>query len=195
MKNDNSQSLSISQSDNKVTGDIVGRDKTEITNITQIGAPPPSSHLIRLLDRYRHELGNDQRTLDKLLELQRFGEPKEDPLIPLETKLTEGGREDLIEFALETKEIFAKQLARHTHFESAQKIHLHLLARIWTVFQTRILPQIRAGQSRLAIERLIQSEIIDPTLSDLHDNPFHYSDMEVQGMIYYLTGNCHIRWS
>lgn len=195
MGSEDSQQLAIHQDGNQALGDVVGRDKTEITNINQFGTPAPSSHLAQLLDRYRDELKCDKRTIEKLWELQRFGEPKENPLIPLETKLKEGNREDMIEFALETKESFAKQLARHTHFESAQKIHLHLLSRIWSVFQTRILPQIRAGQPRLVVERLIQSEIIDPTLADLRDNPFHYSDPEVQGMLYYLTGNCHIRWA
>jgi hypothetical protein len=181
------------QEGNQAGGDIVGRDK--ITNLNQFGPSAPSSHLGRLLERYQHELKCDDRTLEKLRELERFGEAKEDPLIPLETKLREGQREDLINFAMETKESFAKQLARHTHFESAQKIHIHLLSRVWCVFQTRILPEIKAGQPRLAIERLIQSEIIDPTLADLQENPFQYSDQEVQGMIYYLTGNCHIRWA
>lgn len=191
---DSSQQL-LQQNNNQALGDIVGGNKSEITNVNQFGTPAPSSRLAQLLDRYRHELKNDERTSEKLEELQRYGEAKENPLIPIETKLKEGQRGDLIDFALETKECFAKQLARHTHFESAQKIHLHLLAHIWSVFQTRILPEIQAGQSRLAIERLIQSEIIDPTLADLRDNPFDYSDREVQGMLYYLTGNCHIRWA
>lgn len=195
MNSEDSSHLPMQQNNNQAQRDIVGRDKNEITNIYQFGAPAPCSHLARLLDRYRHELDHDERTGDKIKELQRWGEAKEDPLIPIETKLNEGQRGDLIGFALETKECFAKQLARHTHFESAQKIHLHLLARIWSVFQTRILPAIQAGHSRLAIERLIQSEIIDPTLADLRDNPFDYSDREVQGMLYYLTGNCHIRWA
>src|SRR5262249_42754126 len=141
------------------------------------------------------EVENDIQTSEKLRELQRYGEAKEDPLIPLEKKLVDGHREDLLEFAMETKERFTKELARHTHFLSAQKIHAHLLAKIWSVFSTRILPAIRSGQDRLAIERLIQSEIIDPTLADLRDNPFCYSDPDIQGMIYYLTGNCHITWA
>jgi hypothetical protein len=186
--------IPLQQSNNQALGDIIGGNKNEITNINQFGAPAPSSYLSKLLERYRHELKHDERTSEKLKELQRYGEAKEEPLIPIETKLIEGHRGDLINFALETKESFAKQLVRHTHFESAQKIHLHLLSRIWSVFQTRILPEIKAGQSRLVVERLIQSEIIDPTLADLQDNPFHYSDPEVHGMIYYLTGNCHIRW-
>lgn len=187
MNSDDSTRPTIQQHNNQAQGDIVGGDKTEIKNINQFGTPAPSSHLARLLERYRHELAHDQQTSEKLMELQRYGEPKEEPLIPIETKLNEGNRDDLIDFALETKERFAKQLARHTHFESAQKIHLHLLSRIWSVFQTRILPEIRAGQSRLVIERLIQSEIIDPTLADLRDNPFQYSDPDVHGMLYYLT--------
>ncbi len=187
--------LPVQQNNNQALGDIVAGSKYETTNINQFGTSAPSSRLARLLARYQHEIEQDERTSEKLKELQRYSEAKEGPLIPIQTKLNEGRRGDLIDYALETKECFAKQLVLHTHFESAQKIHLHLLSRIWSVFQTRILPEIRAGQSRLVIEKLIQSEIVDPTLVDLQDNPFDYTDREVQGMLYYLTGNCHIRWA
>jgi len=60
-------------------------------------------------------------------------------LIPIETKLIEGNRGDLIDFAMETKERFAKQLVLHTHFESAQKIHLHLCHAFGAFFKTTIL--------------------------------------------------------
>lgn len=181
----------VEQSNNHAGGDVVAGNKT----INQFGTPPPSSHLVWLLEQYQVEVENNVHTHEKLRELQRFGIAKEEPLIPLETKLIEGKRGDLIEFAMEAKEQFTKELARHTHFPSAQKIHAHLLSKIWSVFSTRILPAIRSGQERLAVERLIQTEIIDPTLAELRSNPFAYSDTEVQGMIYYLTGNCHIRWA
>lgn len=181
----------VEQNSNRAGGDVVAGNKT----INQFGTPPPSSHLAQLLEQYQQEVENNVQTKDKLRELQRFGEAKEDPLIPLETKLIEGKRGDLLEFAMETKEQFAKELVRHTLFPSAQKIHAHILSKIWSVFSTRILPAIRSGQERIAVERLIQSEIIDPTLADLRGNPFAYSDSEVHGMLYYLTGNCHIRWA
>jgi hypothetical protein len=114
--------LAINQEGNQALGDIVGRDKNEITNINQFGTPAPSSHLARLLERYQDELKRDDRTSEKLKELQRYGEPKEDPLIPIETKLKEGNRADLIEFALKTKECFAKQLAREELFSLAQQV-------------------------------------------------------------------------
>lgn len=181
----------VEQSNNKAGGDIVAGNK--ISN--QFGTPAPSAYLARLLEKYQEEVGTNAQTEEKLLELQRFGEAKENPLIPLEQKLADGGRIDLLEFALEEKEAFAKKLARFTLFPSAQKIHLHLLANIYSVFSTRILPAIREGQSRDAVECLIQHAIIEPTLTELRENPFNYSTVDVQGMLYYLTGNCHIKWA
>jgi hypothetical protein len=182
----------VNQRDNTAQGDIVGRDK--IQNVT-IGAPTRSSHIALLLSKLREEQSQKRETATTIPELRQFEQSREEPLVPLETKLREGHREDLLDFALEMKERFVKQLARNTLFESAQKIHYHFLERICSVFQTRIMPAIREKQPRLAIERLIQTEITDPILADLDDNPFLYSDRDVQGMLYYLTGNCYIRWN
>lgn len=181
----------VEQSNNRAGRDIVGGN--QINN--QFGTPAPSAYLARLLEKYQQEVESNAQTKEKLLELQRFGEAKENPLIPLEKKLADGGRSDLVEFALEEKEGFAKKLARFTHFPSAQMIHLHLLANIYSVFSTRILPAIREGQNRDAVECLIQHAIIEPTLSELRENPFNYSAVDVQGMLYYLTGNCYIKWA
>jgi len=190
MKPDTPSIPSVEQSNNRAGRDIVGGN--QINN--QFGTPAPSAYLARLLEKYQDEVETNATTKEKLLELQRFGEAKENPLIPLEQKLADGGRSDLVEFALEEKEGFAKKLARFTHFPSAQQIHLHLLSNIYTVFSTRILPAIREGQSRDTVECLIQQAIIEPTLTELRENPFHYSSADVQGMLYYLTGNCHIKW-
>lgn len=181
----------VIQSGNTAGRDVIGGN----SNTVNLGAIAASSRLSLLLERYKHEVERDAKALEMLEELQRYCEPKEDPLVPLETKLEQGGRSDMLPFALETKERFSKQLALHTHYPSAQLIHLHVLSKIWSVFQTRIMPMIREGHSRLVIERLIESEIIEPTLGSLGDNPFNYGDSEIQGMIYYLTGNCHIWWS
>lgn len=167
---------------------------TNVDASTHLPPLPPSSRIAALLDRYREELKNDRRTAEIVAELRRFTAPAvEDPLT-LEDKLTAGNRADLVNFATEVKELFVKKLAKFTLFESAQAIHVHVLSRIYSVFETQILPMIRANTARDKVELAIQHRIIEPILVDLQENPFGYSHEDIYGMVYYLTGNCKVTW-
>jgi len=37
--------------------------------------------------------------------------------------------------------------------------------------------------------------IIDPLVAELQKTSFRYYDVEVSGMLFYLTGNCYVRWN
>lgn len=180
----------IIQTNNTALGDIVAGDKTTI-NITR----SPLNRLTVLLEQYQREVAEDAQAREILEELQRYREPRENPLVPLEEKLMRGHRAEIVPFALEAKERFNKSLARSTYYLSAQKIHAHVLSKIWSVFQTRIRPVILAGAPLIEVDRLIETEIIEPILVSLEVNPFNYSEDDIHGMIYYLTGNCYIWWS
>jgi hypothetical protein len=165
---------------------------TNVDASTHLSPIPPSSRIAALLDRYREELKNDRRTAEIVSELRRFTAPAvEDPLT-LEDKLKAGNRADLVNFATEVKELFVKKLSL---FESAQAIHVHVLSRIYSIFETQILPMIRANTARDKVELAIQHRIIEPILVDLQENPFGYSHEDIYGMVYYLTGNCKVTWA
>lgn len=172
-------------------------DSSITTNVdasTHLPTLPPSSRIAALLNRYREELKNDYRTTEIVAELKRFTAPAVNDLRTLEEKLKAGNRADLVGFATEAKELFVKKLAKFSLFESAQAIHVHVLSRIYSTFETQILPMIRAHTARDKVELAIQHRIIEPILLDLQENPFGYSHQDIYGMVYYLTGNCKVAW-
>ena len=179
------------QTRNRVGGDIVGRDKT---STVQIGSVPATFALRRLVEKLAEEQKNDIRAKEIIAELKRYQVPLDPVPISLEQKLKDGHREDIVIFATEAKEQFAKKLAKNTFFESAQEIHALLLSKIYCVFKAQVLPQIQQGADRLAVDRLVQTLIIDPIVVELQETPFRYYDEHVHGMLYYLTGNCYIVW-
>jgi hypothetical protein len=46
----------------------------------------------------------------------------------------------------------------------------------------------------VVIQRALVDSVITPIEDVLGENPLLLDAVEVMGMIYYLTGNCHIRW-
>lgn len=188
------QSVAITQRGNTAGHDIVGRDKNT-THIYQSVTPSPSAVLLDLLRRLKEEIGNDSKVETMLEELKRYHEPISKVTRTLEEKLTDGARSDSIGTALEAKEMFAKKLARFSLFQSAQEIHALVLARIWSLFRHQIHPLIVRGVAREHVESTIQNVIIQPLVAELYVAPLRYCDPEIYGMLYFLTGNCHIEWS
>jgi len=186
----NPPSSSVTQSGNTAGGNIIGGNQTNLT----LGTLSPTGVLSQLLDKLVKEQKADLRAQSIIEELKRFHEPQETVPIGLTTKLEKGGRNDLIPFATEAKERFAKKLAKETLFESAQEIHALVLSRIYSVFSTQISPLIKSGADRQAVDALIRVQIIEPIVSELQNTPFRYYDEHVYGMIYYLTGNCYVKW-
>lgn len=45
------------------------------------------------------------------------------------------------------------------------------------------------------IDKLITERIINPVKQELGINLFKYDEEDIMGMIFFLTGNCHIKWN
>jgi hypothetical protein len=183
---------SVAQSENRAGGDVVGGNKNT-TNLA-IGSVSPTDAITRLLERLIREQKADVQAQTIIDELKRFQVPQEPVPVGLEQKLKDGCREDIIHFATTAKQEFAKKLAKETLFESAQEIHALVLSRIYCMFSTQISPAIKTGADRLAVDALIRAQIIDPIVAELQNTPFRYYDEHVYGMIFYLTGNCYLKW-
>ncbi|MDH0747969.1 hypothetical protein N5D61_16685 [Pseudomonas sp. GD03842] len=116
------------------------------------------------------------------------------PVIGLEKKLTNAGRQDLLEVAVERKDAFAKRIMRSQLSRRRQWIFYYILQKIDFYFTSQIKPLIRQRQPSEVIDAVIMSGIVeviyrevmaeDPTI-DLHT---------ISGMLYFLTGKCHLVW-
>lgn len=121
--------------------------------------------------------------------------------VDVTTKLTDGGlTENEILRAIRRKEKYAKQLETNKFYESAQMIDSEIFAKIIIDFETYVeLPLINNGASKSEIFEAVSNSVISPTLKLIneegeHDTFLNYSVEDIYGIIYYLTGKCHINW-
>lgn len=149
----------------------------------------------KLVEKYNNETDEGRQIRELIERLQYFSEYVPNEIRrTLEEKMTAGHRQESIRFATQMKERFAKKIAKHQFSESAQEIHAYLLAEVLTRFNQHIACHIADGAPKALINDLLQKHVIDPLLDIVAESPLqHYSD-DVFGMVYFLTGNCHIKW-
>lgn len=121
--------------------------------------------------------------------------------IDMPTKLQDGGfSESEIIKATRRKEKYAKKLEKNLFFESAQWIDSQLFAKIMIDFETYIeKPLINKGANKDDVLVAVVEKVIKPVLDLINiegenDDVLNYSIEDVFGMVYYLTGKCHINW-
>lgn len=181
------------QNNNVVLGDQAAGDV--IKNTYNINGGIASTELGRLIEKYKKEFENNIQFNEQIDKLQHYSTPLPDEkIIGLEAKLNAGQRLNYLPFAIQTKEIFVKKLAKYQFYEAAQEIHAFLLAEIYTRYNLHVYPQITSGTQESEINSLIQRKIIDPILGLFSENILHIYSDDINGMLYFLTGNCHIKW-
>ena len=181
---------------------VIGRDQnisadTHFHNYT----PTDFSELDSLIKAFQKDCENQPETKQEALmeDLLHFSTPRQnEKIIGLEAKLKAAGRDDAyVSYGQEMKELFAKKLLKHTFSESAQKIYLFLLSEVATHFQLHVIPHIKAGESPAKIDELIANQVIEPVKNRLGPHKFVLDlyAREIAGMLFYLTGNCHLTWA
>ena len=120
--------------------------------------------------------------------------------IDMPTKLEDGGFKvsEIIE-AARRKEKFAKRLEINRFFESAQWIDSQLFAIIKMKFEAHVDPLICNGSTKEEILKAVVQNVIEPVLEVINiegenDEVLNYNAEDIFGMIYYLTGQCHLNW-
>lgn len=188
----------VTQSDNIVeNGDIAGRDvnKSTTINFGRVSFAG-KSQLEKLYDKLEKEKNNSSdfsEIVDELLHFKCYAANTE--VIGLEKKLENGKRLRYLNFAETAKEKFTKKLLKNEHSETAQHIYAFLLAKVYSRFETNIYPRLNEGHNEGFINQLIDEFIIKPLEDLLGENLLHIYEDEINGMIYFLMGNCHIKWN
>lgn len=85
-------------------------------------------------------------------------------------------------------------------FEMANKIDNYLFAIVSEHFDREVLPLIEDEKPLREINQAVYDKVIMPVLQELDavgaaDTCLCYTLDDVFGMLYYLTGNCHINWA
>ncbi|MFT7035108.1 MAG: hypothetical protein ACI8Q1_003110 [Parvicella sp.] len=187
----------ITVSNASVGGDFTGRDKIEDKSLTINTSYGRSVYLEDLYNKFDKEKNSNPGLQELCEQLDYFNSKIEGEEIEgLEAKLTAGNRQKLIRYATRCKEKFHMKLMKTSQYSQvAQDINVHILTKVERSFVMHIYTLICNDESEEKINTLIDEKIIKPVMSDLGINLFKYDEADVMGMIYFLTGNCHIKWT
>jgi hypothetical protein len=188
----------VTQSNNTVSnGDIAGRDVHKPTTINigrvSFGGKSQLEMLYEKLEQEKQNSTGISEMVEELLHFKTYAANTE--VIGLEKKLENGNRLRYLNFAEKAKEKFTMKLLKNEHSDTAQHIYAFLLAKVYSRFETNIYPRLNEGHPEEYINQLVDEFIIKPIEDLLGNNLLHIYEDEINGMIYYLMGNCHIKWN
>ncbi|MES3006621.1 MAG: ABC-three component system protein [Pseudomonadota bacterium] len=174
-------------------GDVVGGNKYSPTYVFA----GPVSPITHLSIEYEKEIGRSSPGVSQFLpELKHYMSAVTSSQVQgLEQKLLNANRNGQMVDASRQKELFAKQLHKHATSQAAQRIFLYLLGELLQRFRVYAKPIIEEEAPTCEIDRIVFEKVISPALQSLDRNVLDLYHDEIWGMVYYLTGNCHIRWS
>ncbi|MCX4039016.1 hypothetical protein OR606_02220 [Aeromonas hydrophila] len=172
-------------------GDIIGGDKYETHHHHSSGE---NKELAKLYAQFRIERSEQSTCSNFSAKLQHyFTEATDSEIRSLDVKLKDSGRDDMIFVAQGLKEMAAKQIMQHQTSVSAQRIYTIILDELHTNYMLTVTPQIQADAGRATIDNAINN-IIDKVRDMLGENVLELTVKDLLGFLFFLGGNCHIRW-
>jgi hypothetical protein len=152
---------------------------------------------LRLVEEFEKELENGEIEFRQFIDkIQHFTSNIDgSEFIGLEKKLEESGFQSDYNWARDMKEYYFKKITENHLSKATQKIHAFLLARICVLFNLHIRGAINDGVPKEDVRELIIKKVIQPIQEMLGvNNVLELYEDDITAMIYFLTGNCHIRW-
>lgn len=178
------------QTGNRVGGHQAGRD------VNVYGASVPTS-LGRLIKQYKEESESDQTLNEFIQDLELFAQPiPGEPKQTLQEKLETAGRTREVNEALQLKELIYERLIQNVGSPTFQQIYAYLLALTKTYFKAYVKNLVNEGASSHEIDKAIVEKVIDPIRNELEScgESHDWNAATLHGLIYFLAGNCHVRW-
>lgn len=189
----------LTQKDNTVTGgDLVGGDKISGDKILgdKVVNEARKTRLAVLFEKLNREFNADKKVDRIIHDLERYISERD--TIGLEQKLINAELGHLFDRASWLKQEYNKKLTRFQFFEPAQEIHALILGIILEKFHNLIYPLIRENCTEGEILSAVSDKIINPILNMIErdgcQDVMGITSTEIHGMIYFLTGICHIKW-
>ena len=118
----------------------------------------------------------------------------------MEEKLTDGGFKPAdIREARRLKEFWSMEAYSTADYMGIQEDNLDLYSRIVHEFKIYITPMVEDEKPLREIMTVLHEQIVKPILEIYQRNGYseenlRYTCDHIYGMIYYLTGNCHLNW-
>lgn len=127
-------------------------------------------------------------------EYEQLKSKKQDDRLDLTEKLEQGNRAHEVDDALRKKENFAKNFQRRGLQSTAVQRYVRVLNDIESRFNRLVYPLIVAGRDHDTVNAAIQAHVVDPILDKNNGGDDVINNATIERMIYYLTGQCYIRW-
>lgn len=157
------------------------------------------SRLASRFEKLKQEVEKDQKFDDFIDDLKYYRTKLDGRSMP--EKLKDGGfSEKEVLKATYRKLQYSKKLEKNKLYESAQKIDLELFALINYNFETYIDPLVEAKTPKNDIKIVLREKVILPIFEIINiegkDDVFlNYTVDDILGMVYFLTGKCHLNWA
>ena len=168
-------------------------------NISQ-SPQAPQSRLASWFAKLQEDFKNDSRLQKKMDDIMHY-RTKLPQTIGLQRKLQDGGfPKTAIDKARRQKQSYAKKATKFQYFEMANRIDNYLFAIVSDHFDREVYPLIEDQKPLREINEAVYNKVIVPVWEELNtvgaaDTCLCYTLDDVFGMLYYLTGNCHINWA
>jgi hypothetical protein len=167
-------------------------------NITVINESRSTKYnqYLKLVEEFEKEFETGEIEFREYIDkIQHYTSNIDDEVIGLEKKLENGGFKDDYSWANEMKEYYFKKITVNGLSRATQKIHAFILARVCINFNLHVRGAINDGVPKDIVRELIISKVVQPIQEMLgENNVLDLYDDDITAMIYFLTGNCHIKW-
>lgn len=181
----------VSQSNNQAKGDVVAGSKTEFNFITSGGS---TDELSLLYAKLKADGVGDPSGNAFCEKLQHYMAARTDGDVRgLEEKLKASDRLDQLPLAKELKEFAAKSIVKRQGSQTAQRIFTIVLDELHTNFTLVVTPAIQTEATRREVDLCI-NQALQTTKGMLGENVLELTVKDLFGLLFFLGGNCHIRW-
>lgn len=126
-------------------------------------------------------------------ELQTYFSDRD--VVGLEIKLNSAGRSDLLEDAKYEKHRFSQKIAKIQFSLQLRQVYHHILAMLVQRFRNGVLPLINSGAASTEVDAAVMNIVISVYSCTTGTPRLNLTETDIQAMIYFLTGNCHLKWS
>lgn len=167
-----------------------------MTIINESSSPNYKQYL-KLVEEFEKELESGEIEFREFIDkIQHYTSNIDEEVIGLEKKLENGGFQNDYSWAKEMKEYYFKKITENSLSKATQKIHAFILARVCILFNFHVRGAINDGVPKDIIRKLIVTQVVQPVQAMLgENNVLDLYDDDIASMIYFLTGNCHIKWN
>lgn len=159
-----------------------------------------NNRLVTWLRKLKEQVDNNIQIQEKMDNIRRY-HTKLPHTLGLKRKLQDGGfTKTVIDKACRLKQGYAKKATKYQYYEMANRIDDYLFAIVSNHFDVYVLPLIEAEKPLSEINQAVYEKVIIPVVDELNvngaeDTCLCYTTDDIFGMLYYLTGNCHINWA